>query len=198
MTFGWARFVLPTLLSVVAIATTAGCAGTVVAEYAVKAQISGRYETGHVWRASTDELSYPSLPPGILVAFPPTLYAGKLFEWSFTPSAYAFSGRIKNRIESPICFRFDQAELRSNFQINAIPMRVYTAMQRVSGRIETMVRLGSNNPTIRRRYIHPGYCFQPGQDVIFSFWPDLAELFPTQKMFNVSWSEGGELSPAPG
>ena len=174
------------LLMIVA-ASVIGCAGTVIVEFSVDASVSGRDEAGKTWQAQADELSRPPLPPGILVSFPSTLYAGKKFDWAFTPSAYGLSGRITNHLASPICFRFDQARLQSSFQANAIPLRVYTAMQRSGGK---MVKLGSNDPKIRQLHIHPMLCFETEKDVTLSFWPDLHELFPTQHMFNVSWPDG--------
>lgn len=176
-----------TALLAVAVASVAGCAGTVIVEFAVDAKITGRDDAGHSWQARSDQFTVLPLPPGMAVSFPAPRYRGDVFEWFIGTSAYGLGGDITNLISSPLCFRFDQVRLSSNMLPNEIRMRVFSVSHTLTGK---WAWLGSTDPKKRQFFVPPSLCFPPGKSAHITLGPELSKLFPNQTMFNVRWPEG--------
>ncbi len=166
---------------------TSGCAGTVVVEYSLDAKMGRTTENGVVQHTTADQFSTQALPRGILVAFPAVDYKSDAFAWSISASSLGLGGAVENFASTPLCFRLDQATIASNFQTHEIPLRVATVFHMIYG---TPNRIGSNNPSQRKIFVPQPICFLSKTHANFSFWPDLSELFPSEKMFNVRWPEG--------
>jgi hypothetical protein len=160
----------------------AGCGGgTVVVDCVVDAQVTMRDSNG------VEE-------PGTVVTVPrhpgpsspmAVQYRGKDFAWTFEAGAQGMGGRIANHSADTVCLRFDQAHLRSNFHAEPIALRTYAW----STFREKWTLLGSTDPKQRRDFSPPSFCLEPGKQALISFGPDLAALFPTQKLFNVQWPD---------
>jgi hypothetical protein len=169
------------------VATTAGCAGTVIVDYAIEAQVSGRDAAGHVWRARPEEITFLPRPPGLLSPFDAVQYRSDLFEWIFGTGSLGLGGKVTNLSPNPMCLRFDEARLTSNMKTGEVPLLVSSWRRFADGQL---TRLGSTRPENRRYFVPPSVCLDPGKYASISFAPDLQELFPTGKMFNVRWPEG--------
>jgi hypothetical protein len=176
---------LVTLGSITAL--TSGCAGTVIVEYSLDAQVSRTAQNGVSQHATKENFFTPALPLGTQVAFPALHYKGNAFEWAISASAFGLGGTVSNFAATPLCFRLDQAMLSSNFHSSETPLRVATVFHMIYG---TPNRTGSNRPTDRKLFVPQPLCFLSEKPTSFSFWPELSELFPSDKMFNVRWPEG--------
>ena len=166
---------------------TSGCVGTVVVEYSLDAKMRRTAESGAVQHATADQFSVQALSPGTLVAFPAVDYKSDAFAWSIGTSSLGLGGAVENFASTPLCFRLDQATLSSNFHPREVPLRVATVFHMIYG---TPHRLGSNRPSDRKLFVPQPICFLSKTPTQFSFWPDLSELFPSEKMFNVRWPDG--------
>ena len=178
----------------VVLGVTTGCAGTVIVDFDVQAEVSGRDAFGRTWRATQDRIVRTPPPAGLLSPFSSVKYRGELFEWTFGTGTLGFGGRITNHGDKQLCFLFDQATLASNLHPRPVPMRVYHFARTVDGRWQT---LGSTVPAQRRYFVAPPLCLNPGQYSQFMVGPELAALFPHGTMFNVRWKDGDpDLPPS--
>ena len=166
---------------------TSGCAGTVVVEYSLDARVQRTAGNGASQQATADQFSVQALSPGTSVAFPAVNYKSDAFAWSIGTSSLGLGGAVENFASTPLCFRLDQATLSSNFHPREVPLRVATVFHMIYG---TPHRLGSNRPSDRKLFVPQPICFLSKTPTQFSFWPDLSELFPSEKMFNVRWPDG--------
>jgi len=180
------RGVLLAMFAAITVATS-GCVGTVVVEYSLDAKVQRTAESGVVQQATADQFSVQALSPGTLVAFPAVDYKSDAFAWSIGTSSLGLGGAVQSFASTPLCFRLDQATLSSNFQSREVPLHVATVFHMIYG---TPHRLGSNRPSDRKLFVPQPICFLSKTPTNFSFWPDLSELFPSEKMFNVRWPEG--------
>lgn len=173
----------------VAVATIAGCAGSVVVEFAVDPQLSIVDDTGQTRNSPSKVFMTKPLPPGSSVAFPASTYRGETFDWTIDTSAYGIGGKLTNHTGAVLCVRFDQALLASNSHISKIPMRV-VFMRFMANK--KMMMVGSNSSSRDRHltFIPKPVCVPPSRSSNFSLWPDMSALFPNETMFNVLWPEG--------
>ncbi|MBL0143129.1 MAG: hypothetical protein IPP91_13755 [Betaproteobacteria bacterium] len=181
------RSPMQAILLAAAVACTGGCAGSFVVDIAINAQVIGRDETGRVWRARQDEITTAPRQQGEASPYSTIKYRGEAFEWTFGAGTHGLGGDVTNHLSSPLCFRFDQTRLSSNLHTDEVPLRVARMLHNVDG---TLVSLGYDKPTERNYRVPSPLCFQPGKSAHFSLSPDLSGLFPTGKMFNVSWPDG--------
>jgi len=156
--------------------------GTVIVDYAVDAQVSlrdsnGAHEAGAV-------ITVPR-HPGLSSPFDAVQYRGTDFDWTFGTGTLGMGGTISNHSSDTLCFRFDQAQVRSNFHPDPIALRTYSW----SAFREKWTLIGSTDPKQRRDFSPPSFCLEPGKHARISFAPDLAALFPTEKMFSVRWPD---------
>ena len=167
-----------------ALAGSAASAGTVIVDFAVEAQVSGRDQAGRAWQAGADEITVLPRAPGLLSPFPAVQYRGELFEWIFGTGTLGLGGKLTNRTGAPLCFRFDEARIASNSHADGIPLRVSTWRRLEDGKWAT---LGSASPGKRNYFVPPSLCLGPQRHASISFSPDLQELFASRKMFDVRW-----------
>ena len=71
---------LPEVLLAAAVTSLAGCAGTVIVEFAVDAKLSRVDQAGHVSQARATEITTQPLPAGMSVSFPAPRYRGDVIE----------------------------------------------------------------------------------------------------------------------
>lgn len=176
------------LLSALTVAVlSAGCAGTVVVDYAIEAHVSGRDGNGREWSASPQDVVTIPRPYSLASPFAAQQYRGLGFEWTFGTGTEGFGGDITNQGRGPLCFRFDEALLSTNLHPEPVKLKVSSFAHTVAG---SWTVLGSTDPK-RRNYIDPPpLCFVPGKTAHVTIAPDLAALFPNRTMFNVRWPEG--------
>ena len=161
----------------------AGCSGgTVIVDYAVDAQVSIRNSDG-VHEAGT--VATVPRRPGLSSPFDAVQYRGTDFDWTFGTGTLGMGGWISNHSPGTLCLRFDQAQVRSNFHPDPIALRTYSW----NTFREKWALLGSTDPKQRRDFSPPSFCLEAGKEARISFAPDLAVLFPTEKMFNVRWPD---------
>ncbi len=171
----------------VMIHSIAGCAGTVIVEYALDVKITGRDPTGRIWQASSDQFTVEPLPAGMLVSFPAVRYRSAAFEWFVGTGTLGFGGDFTNFATSPLCFHFEQVSMTSNLQPKPVLLRVFHVSQTLAGK---WTRLGDTDPNSRMDFAPPALCLPSGQSGRISLAPNLKELFPNRTMFNVSWPKG--------
>lgn len=173
------------ILGATCIIGLSGCAGVVVVDIAFDVQISGRDDSGQLWRAAPDD--FVSLPRSPLRAspFPDVRYQGKIFQWDFESGA--LGGRIRSMRSGPVCFRFDQARLKSNFQQMETPMRVFSTMQFSDGawKVLRQERVGG-----KQSHVPPTLCFSTHHLERFIISADTSEVFPQGTYFNIQNSTG--------
>ena len=161
------------------LAVLAACGGgTVIVDYAIQAQIAVRDETGRPGEAGT-----VSTVPSVVSPFPAVSYAARDFEWSFGTGTLGLGGDITNRSPSELCFRFDEAQVRSNLHPEPMALSVYSFAS-FRGKWEL---LGSTDPRKWHLFTPPRFCLASAEKAHVSLAPHLAPLFPTEKMFNVAW-----------
>jgi hypothetical protein len=162
----------------------AGCGGgTVIVDYAVNAKVSLRDSNGKTQESGTI-VTVPRHPK-LLSPFDAVQYRGQDFEWTFGTGTLGMGGSIANHSAKPLCLRFDQAQIRSNFHPAPMALKTYSW----SAFREKWSILGSTDPKQRQDFGPPAFCLEPGKEARVSFAPDLGPLFPTEKMFNVSWPD---------
>jgi hypothetical protein len=169
-------------LSWIASALLAACSGsgTVVVGFLVDPEVVVSDSDGKA-EAPGAVVTAPGRPP-----FNAVQYRGKDFEWTFSAGSHGAGGWIRNRSEGRLCMRFDQAQIRSNFHSEPVELRAYSwAVYRETS--EAWSVLGTTDPRKREYFTPPSFCLEPGTEARIMTGLDLRQLFPTQKMFNVSW-----------
>ena len=165
-----------------------GCAGHVIVEFDLEAQLSGRDATGKTWRAEPQEFISIRLHPKASTPFPPLQYQGKDFDWEFATNPRAFGGFVVNKTQGRLCFQFAEARLTSSMQADEIPIRASYFYHYIAN---------TKTPIERREatfFSPPPVCHSPGERGYFLISPDLSALFPTGHMFNIRWPDF-EASP---
>jgi hypothetical protein len=172
----------PLLWAALALLLAACGPGTVIVDYAVRADVVLRnVEDGAV---EMGEVVVVPRPAGLLSPFDAVQYRGRDFEWTFGTGTLGMGGSVANRSPSRLCLRFDEARVSSNLHPAPVPLKAYSWATFE----DKWKLLGSTDPKQRQDFGPPALCVEPGKETRFSFAPDLGELFPTQKMFNVRWA----------
>lgn len=174
-------------LLVGSLAGLAGCAGTVIVDFAIEAQVSRRDATGQSVAQRPQAISTVPRPAGLLSPFDAVRYETEILAWTFGTGTDGFGGGVTNLTTSPLCLRFDQARLASNLHTAEIPLSVSVVAHTSTGRWTV---LGSTDPKKLRYFAPPSLCFAPNKRVSLSIGPDLSALFPNLTMFNVKWPDG--------
>lgn len=175
------------LIILCAAGSIAGCSGTVVVDYAVEARVRGHDAGGREWHASPSEMHVLPRPPGMLTPFTAIQYRGDRLEWVFGTGTLGLGGKVTNRTPGTLCLLFDQARMASNFAHRSVPFTVYHVSIVLDN--DRRERLGSTAPEKRRYFVPPPLCLEANATAHVSYGPDLRDLFPTQKMFNVHWDD---------
>lgn len=160
--------------------------GIPVIDLGVQAVVTGKDEKGQVWRSTPEQFTHEALFVKSPASFPATVYHGEKFHWRFFAESDAIGSAVRSALQMPICFRFDQATLSSNMQLEPLPLRIkWSRVDRKPVYTEPNVR-----PFDGRSYAPIKQCFG-SEFTRFDFGPDLIRLFPNDTMFNVKLSASG-------
>ncbi|MFM7293258.1 MAG: hypothetical protein ACKO1K_00365 [Burkholderiales bacterium] len=175
------RIALPLL----ALPMLTACAsyGIPVIDIDIAVSISGGDASGATWQSSQEQFSRAPLHKFAIENFPAITYDGERFFWRFFVQQDSIGTGIRSKGAQPVCFRFDQATLRSNMNENAVPLRI--KWHRLARK-----PVFSEAPTYGQAYTMPEQCFDETY-TRFDFGPELDALFPNGSMFNVKLSESG-------
>lgn len=174
-------------LLVGSLAGLAGCAGTVIVDFAIEAQVSRRDAVGRPVAQRSQEISILPQPARLLSPFAAVRYETAALAWTFGTGTLGFGGGVTNLTTGPLCFRFDEARLASNLHTVEIPLSVSWVAHTLTG---DWTVLGSTDPKKLRYFAPPSLCFAPNKSTSISLGPDLSALFPNLTMFNVKWPDG--------
>jgi hypothetical protein len=164
--------------------SAAGCESmrTVIIDVDFDVQLQVRDSSGRIQRAAPEEL-VKKRHPKAASPFPYVDYQGKLFEWSIGASDGSLGYFIRSNLREPVCFRFDEARLTSNFQQKEVPLRVQWARYGPL-RGEILVRKSLSGDDAY--FVAPSICAAPDKGSTFGFVADFSELFPNGQMFNIN------------
>lgn len=113
--------------------------------------------------------------------YPNIHYNSSLFEWIIGASPGTVGYFFKSNLNSPVCFRFDQATLTSNFKSTPTPLSItWTRYGEVGGVV-----------TVERSSIYatrpmPSQCANADKGTSFDFVADYTQLFPSGQIFNIN------------
>ncbi len=160
----------------------ANALGTTVVDFAYDVTVRGKSGDGREWVAKPDELVTSTRDPAAKTPFPVLEYRGSIFTWQFAMGARAFGGRIQSLGSGPVCFRFDQATLKSDSSDTEAAMQVSSVVHRPAkgSGIRNLPR-----PNEVRKFTAPKMCFSNLRPEHFDLTPDLTQLFPNNRLFNV-------------
>jgi hypothetical protein len=170
-------------LTGVGLVLSAGCESmrTVIVDVDFDVQLQVRDATGRVQRAAPEEFTRKRHPQAAS-PFPYVDYRGKLFDWSIGASNGSLGYFFRSNSSGPICFRFDEARLTSNFQPKEVPLRIKGARYGpIGGEILEKRSIPGEEP-----YAAPSVCAPPEKGATLGFVLDYSELFPNGKMFNIN------------
>jgi hypothetical protein len=176
-------WILLKMLVGVGLAVSAGCESmrTVIVDVDFDVQLQVRDSSGRLQRAAPEEL-VKKRHPQAASPFPNTHYEGKLFEWRISVSDRSLGYLIRSNSNGPVCFRFDEAQIASNFQPQEVPLRITWARYGSSvGEIQVRRSMPGEQP-----YAAPPVCAPPEKGATFGFVPDYSELFPNGQVFNIN------------
>lgn len=161
------------------------CAGTVVVDYEIEAKVQAFDEIGLPVKLPGQEIGVRPRPPNLASPFDWVRYRDETLDWTITVSSVSFGGDVRNAGSDALCLRFDQATIASSLRESEIPLKAANWLQ-YSPKHERIVA----PPGAEKYFTPPSLCMQPSQSAVFTLTPELDALFPTRKMFNVSWPEG--------
>jgi hypothetical protein len=166
---------------------TAGCAslGTVVVGFDLDVEVAERDPDGRALRTGKDEIIKQPRNSKTAPTFSDVRYQGKVLMWETGATFDGFGYAIQSQVSGSVCLRFDQARLTSNMQEKEVAMRVSRVRQGPPQ--SPTIQIPQNRNEIGF-FVAPQLCFSREKIDNFFLAPDLSALFPSGKMFNVSWS----------
>lgn len=169
-------------LCAILLGTLMGCASmqTLIIDVDLEMKVSGRDASGRAWQAASGEIIKQERHPQAASPFGNVVYQGPVFEWKFGGDTGGFGRAIYSKVSSPVCMRFDQAQLTSNMQSKLIPLRVSAVWY--DGRF-----IIKNNVGEKRFVAAPSLCFSEKIHAV-DLLLDLTELFPSGNNFDIQWS----------
>lgn len=171
--------------AVILLSWLAACAGSVVVDYAIEAKVQAFDESGRPVELAGQEIGVRSRPPNLASPFDWVRYRDETLDWTITIGSVSFGGEIRNIGPDVVCLRFDQATIASSLRESEMPLRAASWLQ-TSPKFERL----RAQPGTGEYFTPPSLCMQPSESAFFTLTPELPALFPTRKMFNVSWPEG--------
>jgi hypothetical protein len=181
--------------AVAALACLTACAGTVIVDYAIDATVQGVDAGGAAWEASREQIKVLPRSPALLSPFPAVQYEGHGLAWTFGTGTLGLGGGITNTGADRVCLRFDEATISSNLRTSMQPLTVSHWSVIRDRKLEA---LGDTRREHIRYFAPPSLCIEPMEKVSVSFAPDLRDLFPTRKMFNVRWPDDSPILSSKG
>ena len=173
------------LLSIVVSLSTSACAslGTHVVDIDADAELRVRNAPTSPWSAIIGE-NVKSRDARSTALFPSTTFRSKLLDWRIGLSATSFGHYIKSNILGKLCLRFDEARISSNMYVGELPFKVTFAEH---GSIQTPPDTTGLPPQMRPAFSSPPMCFSEGEKTRLGFVIPITKLFPSGKLFNLSW-----------
>jgi hypothetical protein len=164
----------------------AGCESmrTVIVNIDFDIQLTGRPSDGLVWRASAQEITKKRHPQAAS-PFANVHVESKLFEWRIDVSPRSVGYFLRSNIDVPICFRFDQATLTSNFQPKAVPLMVKRPRIGIVGGQAARLDI---NPLDDGYIVASMVCADKEKGASFGFVADFSTLYPNGQAFNINQS----------
>ncbi|MBL8523262.1 MAG: hypothetical protein JNN20_06215 [Betaproteobacteria bacterium] len=174
------------LITICALLFTSGCS-TVRVNFDLDINVTGRDADGRAWQSEPKDITTRLLSARSSSSFPLKQYDHPAFRWIVSMGAQTFGGSIRSKLDSPVCFRFDQARISSNMRQDDIPFGVFDSFQ-IQAPQPPMPAYRVDRTKMKWP---PGFCFAPISNAFDTFWfmPDLSLLFPNKRMFNVTWQE---------
>ncbi len=163
----------------------ASCAGTVVVDYAIEAKVRNFDEGGRVLQLVGQETGVRSRPPELSSPFDWARYRDEALDWTFEVTSVAFGGHVINSGADIVCLRFDRATIASSLRESMIPLKVEGMLQ-----FSPIHRRLRAQPGEEKYFTPPPICLKPAERATFSMTPELKALFPSGRMFDVSWPQG--------
>jgi hypothetical protein len=165
--------------------TSVGCAnlGIPVIDIDLEVQVQRRAISGLQLASNPAQFSREPAFPKSPAKFPAVVYGGELFAARFVIEPNSIGIAVRSQQSGQICFRFDEATLKSNFLPQASPLNVMWVQ--VAGK-----PIFSDKPTYGAAYQPSKQCFNQ-EFTRYAFGPDLTALFPNGTMFNVKLTESG-------
>ena len=161
----------------------AGCAGTAIVDFDVDARVSlerGGFKPGEVVEVPRRE--------GALGPFPARRYVSEAFDWTFGTGTLGLGGTIVNKGGETLCLGFDKATIASNFNPGGVPLKTNVFRHTRAGKL---VMIGTSDSRKAVPLDPPEVCIAPEERTFISFAPDLGTVFPSRKMFDVQFRDGG-------
>lgn len=176
---------LPLAAVVALLPLLGGCASFGIPEVDIDLGVSieGASRSNQRWQSTPRDFSREPLFKRAHFKFDATVYSGELFAWRFFATTDSIGASVRGAGPEPICFRFDEARLKSSMQSREIPLRIKWSQR--SG-----APIHSDAKTDGRSYPAVQQCFG-SVFTAFSFGPELIELFPNDAMFNIKLSDSG-------
>jgi hypothetical protein len=180
-------------LLVAAAISAVGCAhlGGLILEINLGVEVSTRTPNGQSSPSAPSDFSREPVSAQSPTKFPAVLYRGKIFSSHFAVGGSISGGnlglgsristRIRSNLTEPVCFRFDQASLSSNFHAQPIPLRINWSKLDAKP-------LFPDQPTYGAAYVPSRQCFTE-ESRSFDFGPDVEALFPNRSIFNIKLKE---------
>ncbi|MCA2999859.1 MAG: hypothetical protein ING75_14785 [Rhodocyclaceae bacterium] len=159
-----------------------GAMKTEGANFALDIRVSGTDSNGAKWKATPEQVTGSDTGQQVASAFQSKVFSSDVFRWKFAIGATGIGGDFENRTGTPLCIRFDQARLSSNFRTEPVPLRVSQVIHAPHKREWFIQRRKPGEPA---QFVPPKLCFTSGQPEYFSLAPDASEIFPSSKLFNV-------------
>jgi hypothetical protein len=179
-------------------ALLAGCESmrTVIVNVDYDVEVSGTDEAGLKWQAPSSEIKRERHEKAAS-PFPNVRYDGRLVEWKIGAGPKDFGYFFRSKTDEPVCFRFDQAQMTSNFQRDPKPLRITWARYGpIGGQIMVMPAALRDKSVVAAkvdtRPVAPTVCAAPDKGTTFGFVVDASELFPSGQLFNINQA-GKEL-----
>ncbi|MBC7625116.1 MAG: hypothetical protein H7232_17230 [Aeromicrobium sp.] len=168
-----------------------GCLSVPVAQvqFSVDAAIVGQGIAGTDWTVFPRDFTPLPPPPHTnpSVGFPIMEYAGKEFGGTYWVFEGLVGGRIRNRTQTTVCVRFDQATLHSSSVSEKKPLRVRLPL-------DPRERAQLNSSDYKKMLdagfiIPPSFCVAGGNDRVFNLAIDAANIFRAGTMFDARWKD---------
>ncbi len=162
--------------------TGCGAMKTEGANFALDIRVSGTGSNGAKWEATPEQVTVGDTGQPPTSAFQTKTFSSDVFRWKFAIGATGIGGDFENRTGTPLCIRFDQARLSSNFRTDPVQLKVSQVIHAPHKREWVIQRPKPSEPA---QFVPPKLCFTSGQPEYFSLAPDASQIFPSSKLFNI-------------
>jgi hypothetical protein len=198
----WRGYFRVFALSLVTVFATTSCAsiGTVIVDLDYTVDVVVHSEAGKMlWRARPEQIVAVARHPQAGNPFSPSRFVTPDFEWQVSADRTSLGGGLISKLNLPVCLRFDQASISSNFQ--ATPKYLHKPpgggkglIGDDSGHEDAQKAVLAAEAAKGRKVIPllgqwpewPIACAPALGRFNFGYSVNFSELFPTAKLFNVN------------